>query len=60
MGGKAYVTEYGNWGLDEVLILGENDLTSKQWANLEILPDYDRLPYAKAVLAGEDTSEWEE
>lgn len=60
MGRKAYISEYGNWGMEEVLILDENDLTSAQWLNVEDLPDYDKLPYAKAILAGEDTSEWEE
>lgn len=58
MGRKAYVSEYGNWGLEEVLILDENDLTSEEWQNVEDLPDYDKLPFVKAVLAGEDTSKW--
>lgn len=58
MGRKAYVSEYGNWGLEEVLILDENDLTSEEWQNVEDLPDSDKLPFVKAVLAGEDTSKW--
>jgi len=57
---KFYVTEHGNWGGDEFLVVDETDLTSKQWRNLEVLHDKDRLPYAKAILAGEDVSEYEE
>lgn len=60
MAGKAYVSEYGNWGADDLLVFGETDLTSKQWLNLEILPDYQKMPYVKAILAGEDVSEWED
>jgi len=60
MAGKAYISEYGNWGADEILVIDQTDLTSEQWNNLDILPDYDKLPYAKAILAGEDLTEWEE
>ena len=55
----AYISEYGNWGSEEVLILAESDLTSDQWQLVEDLPDSDKLPYAKAVLAGAPLSEWE-
>ena len=55
----AYISEYGNWGSEEVLILAESDLTSDQWQLVEDLPDSDKLPYAKAVLAGAPLSEWD-
>jgi hypothetical protein len=56
---KAYISEYGNWGLEEVLILDEDDLSSAQWEMVDSLPDYDKMVYAKAVLAGEDLSKWD-
>lgn len=56
---KAYISEYGNWGNEEILILDEGDLSSAQWQMVEDLPDYDKIKYAKAVLAGEDLSTWE-
>ena len=58
----AYVSEYGNWGSDgeEILIFKNSDLTESQWENLEYLTDSDKLTYVKAILAGEDVSEWEE
>ena len=55
----AYISEYGNWGNEEVLILDDNALTSDQWQRVEDLPDYDKLNYAKAVLASADLTEWE-
>jgi hypothetical protein len=55
----AYISEYGNWGNEEVLILDEGDLTSDQWQLVEELPDSEKLPYAKAVLAGDPLSDWE-
>jgi len=56
----AYVSEYGNWGNEEVLVFSENDLTQSQWGLLIELPDNDKINYVKAIIAGEDTSEWEE
>lgn len=55
----AYISEYGNWGNEEVLILDEGDLTSDQWQLVEELPDSEKLSYAKAVLAGDPLSDWE-
>ena len=54
----AYISEYGNWGNEEVLILDNNALTSDQWQRVEDLPDYDKLNYAKAILASADLTEW--
>jgi hypothetical protein len=56
----AYISEYGNWGNEEVLVLDSNALTSDQWQLIDELPDNDKLNYAKAILAGEDLSEWEQ
>lgn len=56
----AYISEYGNWGNEEVLVVDEKAFTSDQWQRIEDLPDYDKLKYAKAILAGADTTEWEQ
>ena len=56
----AYISEYGNWGNEEDLILDNNALTSDQWQRVEDLPDYDKLNYAKAILASADLTEWEQ
>lgn len=56
----AYVSEYGNWGQEQVLVFDENILTEEQWENLDILPDRDKMSYVKAIINGEDLSEWEE
>ena len=55
----AYVTEDGNFGGDEILEFKEDQLSKKQWELLDELSDEDRLPFVRAVLAGEDLSEWE-
>ena len=55
----AYVSNYGNWGQEEVIVFNEEDLTEEQWAMLDELPDYEKMPYVEAVLAGDDLSQWE-
>lgn len=56
----AYISEYGNWGNEEVLVLDDNALTSDQWQLIDELADSDKLNYAKAILASADLSEWEQ
>lgn len=55
----AYVSEYGNWGTEEVLVFDITNLNEQQREVLDELSDYDKLPYIKAVLNGDDTSPWE-
>ena len=56
-----YVSEYGNWGGEEVIVFDTNDLTTKQWnIFLNWLGDYERINYVKGILAGEDVSEFEQ
>lgn len=54
-----YVSRYGNWGTEDVLIFDDGELTDKQWELLDILPDSDKIKYVQALLDGEDVSEWE-
>tara|TARA_B110000503_G_scaffold42486_1_gene69582 strand:+ start:34 stop:207 length:174 start_codon:yes stop_codon:yes gene_type:complete len=56
----AYISEYGNWGNEEILIVGDNEFTSEQWQRIDELPDNDKLNYAKAIIAGADLAEWED
>jgi hypothetical protein len=54
-----YVSEYGNWGSEKVLVFDESDLNEFQLETLSVLPDYDKLPYVEAILNGDDLSQWE-
>jgi hypothetical protein len=56
----AYISEYGNWGSEEVLVLDDNALTSDQWQLIDELADSDKLDYAKAILASADLTKWEQ
>jgi hypothetical protein len=56
----AYISEYGNWGNEEVLVLDDNALTSDQWQLIDELADSDKLDYAKAILANADLTKWEQ
>lgn len=55
----AYVSEYGNYGAEDCLTFETSDLTLAQWGTLDTLPDYEKLPYIKAILNNEPTEEWE-
>ena len=54
-----YITADGNYGGDEVLVFPHKALTEKQWDLLGECSDYDRIKYVKAILNGDDLSEWE-
>jgi hypothetical protein len=56
----AYITEYGNWGHDEVLYFEKDLLTEEQWALVAILPDMEKIKYATAIFKEEDLSKWED
>lgn len=47
----AYVTEYGNWGKGEgIIIFNPDDLTAEQWEELSELPDGDMLNFVADIL----------
>lgn len=56
----AYVSEYGNYGTEEVITFGEDLLTPHQWEYLECVPDELKMTYVRLILEGEDVSEFEE
>jgi len=56
----AYVSEYGNYGVEEVFVFDGDKLTPRQWDILGELIDEDKLPYVAEIIAGNDVSEFEE
>ena len=54
----AYVSEYGNYGGEDCLVFDSDSLTPEQWEELEVLPDYDKLPYVQSILKQKDTMGW--
>lgn len=54
-----YVSEYGNWGLEQVLFFDNNALTPEQVEKLDEQTDSQKMSYVKAILNGEDLSYWE-
>lgn len=55
----AYVSSYGNYGQEAVLVFDTNDLHHTQWDVLGDLGDSDKMSYVLAILSGEPTDEWE-
>ena len=56
----AYISESGNWGSEDVLLVDDDSFTQKQWELIGELPDYEKYLYAQAILAGADLDEWEQ
>ena len=56
----SYVSADGNYGSDEILVFPYDALTEQQWERLGETNDYERINYVKAILNGEDLSEWEQ
>jgi hypothetical protein len=58
--GTAWVSEDGSFSYHNQLITFDSEqLTEEQWDTLAILPDYERIEYAMAVIDGDDLTEWE-
>lgn len=47
-----YVSVDGNYGVDEVIVFDNDSLTEEEWATLDELSDYEKLPYVRTVLGG--------
>jgi hypothetical protein len=56
----AYVSEYGNWGQEEVLVFDSSLLTKEQFEVLDQVSDYSKMSYVKAIIRGDNLSYWEE
>ena len=46
----AYVSEYGNYGAEEVLVFDPTELTVAQWDTLAEITDSEKLDYVKAII----------
>ena len=56
----AWVDEQGSYGVGEIIMFDDDDLTQEQWELLQNLHDGDRLPYINAIMAGEPLNKWED
>ncbi len=56
----AYVSEYGNYGREGLLVFEDNLLTERQWNILDTQVDRDKMSYVQAIINGEDLDYWEE
>lgn len=56
----AYVSEYGNYGVEDVFMFDYNRLTVEQWDTLAELPDSVKMNYVRAIVNGADLSEFED
>jgi hypothetical protein len=56
----AYVSEYGNYGAEDVIAFDTTDLTIDQWETLSELTDTEKYWFVQAVLNKEDLSKWSE
>jgi hypothetical protein len=56
----AYVSEYGNWGQEEVLVFDSSALTEEQFEILDVVSDYSKMSYVKAIINGDSLTYWEE
>lgn len=51
---KAYVTADGAYGVGDILLFQETDLTERQWLRVDTMNDNDRYDYVQAILAKDD------
>jgi hypothetical protein len=56
----SYVSEDGNYGSDELVAFPYDLLTDEQWNILSECSDSDRINYVKAIINGDDLSEWQD
>jgi hypothetical protein len=56
----AYVSEYGNWGQEQVLVFDDSLLTEEQFEILDEVSDYSKMSYVKAIINADDLAYWEE
>lgn len=55
----AWVETDGSYGVSDVILFGQDDLTDDQWGVLADLGDNDRIEYVQAIMAGEPLDAWE-
>jgi hypothetical protein len=55
-----WIAEDGSYGMCDILVFKESDLTSDQWEIFNELPESQTFNFVKAVINGEDLSQWKE
>lgn len=56
----AWVDADGSYGIGEIILFDQDDITQKQWERLSNMRDNSKFDYIAAIMHGEDLSEWEE
>jgi hypothetical protein len=57
---RCWIAEDGSQGQCDVVIFDESNLTSDQWEIFNELPESQTFNFVKAVINGEDLSQWKE
>jgi hypothetical protein len=55
-----WVETDGSYGVSDVILFDQNDLTDSQWETLVNLHEGERISYVEAIMNGEPLDEWEE
>ena len=58
--GARYVSADGNYGGDDIVIIENGVLTDEQWDRLGEMNDSTRIDYVRAIIDGDDVSEYED
>jgi hypothetical protein len=54
-----WVSADGSYGYGSVTVFDPNTVTDFQWQVLDNLADSDKQPYIRAIINGENLTEWE-
>jgi hypothetical protein len=54
-----WVSEDGSYGMGKITLFHPERLTEENWDTLDNLGDSYKMPYVRALLQEQDTSEWE-
>jgi hypothetical protein len=55
-----WIAEDGSYGMCDIVVFKESDLTEDQWEIFNELPESQTFNFVKAVINGEDLSQWKE
>jgi hypothetical protein len=55
-----WIAEDGSYGMCDILVFNESDLQEEHWQIFNELGDNERFAFVKAVINGEDLSQWKE
>jgi hypothetical protein len=55
-----WIAEDGSYGMCDIVVFKESDLTEDQWEIFNELPESQTFNFVKAVINGEDLTQWKE